>query len=133
MDTPGHDVEAVTGMVAGGAQGVVFSTGRGTPAGFSIAPVIRVTGNPEAFARMQENIDVDARPTLEGAIHPKDVGEQIFRLILEVCAGRQTKAELLGHQESLSIWRAAWRFGLAVILAESSPYSSWLASQIPYY
>lgn len=106
MDAPGHDAESVTGMVAGGAQVVVFSTGRGSPAGFPTAPVIKVTGNPETYARMRENIDLDASPALDGTMHPREMGDHIFRLILEVSSGQQTAAETLGHHELLAIWRA---------------------------
>jgi altronate dehydratase large subunit len=93
-------------MVAGGAQVVVFSTGRGSPAGFPTAPVIKVTGNPETYARMRENIDLDASPALDGTMHPREMGDHIFRLILEVSSGQQTAAETLGHHELLAIWRA---------------------------
>ena len=59
MDTPGLDVESVTGMVGGGAQVVVFTTGLGTPTGNPIAPVIKVTGNARTARQMADNIDLD--------------------------------------------------------------------------
>ena len=59
MDTPGNDVESVTGMVAGGAQIVLFTTGRGTPTGNPVAPVIKITGNSCTAKAMAANIDVD--------------------------------------------------------------------------
>ena len=58
MDTPGLDVESVTGMVGGGAQVVAFTTGLGTPTGNSIAPVIKITGT-RARRQMSDNIDLD--------------------------------------------------------------------------
>ena len=63
MDTPGQrPLPTVAAMVAGGAQVVVFSTGRGTPTGNPIAPVIKITGNKLTFATMEDNIDLDASP-----------------------------------------------------------------------
>ena len=59
MDTPGLDVEVVTGMVGGGAQVVVFTTGLGTPTGNPIAPVIKITGNARTARQMADNIDLD--------------------------------------------------------------------------
>jgi altronate dehydratase large subunit len=106
MDAPGHDAESVTGMVAGGAQVVVFATGRGTPAGFPIAPVIKVTGNPATYAGMQENIDLDASSVVDGLVRPEQMGQRIFQMILEVAFGQWTKSEILGHNELLAIWRA---------------------------
>jgi altronate dehydratase large subunit len=96
MDTPGLDVESVTGMVGGGAQVVVFTTGLGTPTGNPIAPVIKITGNARTARQMQDNIDLDVSgiladtETLDGAAD---------RLFLEVASGRLTKAETLGHRE----------------------------------
>jgi len=55
---------------------------------------------------MRENIDLDASPALDGTMHPREMGDHIFRLILEVSSGQQTAAETLGHHELLAIWRA---------------------------
>ncbi len=54
MDTPGQDIESITGMVAGGSQIVIFTTGRGSPTGFPLAPVIKITGNPKTYVMMGE-------------------------------------------------------------------------------
>ena len=62
MDTPGLDVESVTGMVGGGAQVVVFTTGLGTPTGNPIAPVVKLSTNSELAARMHDIIDVERPP-----------------------------------------------------------------------
>jgi len=99
MDTPGQDVESITGMVAGGAQIVVFSTGLGTPVGCPIAPVIKITGNPDTARKMKVHIDVDAGEILKGRDTIEGVGETLFRLLLEVASGKQTKAERWGHGE----------------------------------
>ena len=62
MDTPGNDPSSVAAMVAGGAQVVVFSSGRGTPTGSPIVPVIKITGNKLTFAKMEDNIDFWMHP-----------------------------------------------------------------------
>ena len=98
MDTPGNDPSSVAAMVAGGAQVVVFSTGRGTPTGNPIAPVIKITGNRITFAKMEDNIDVDASPLIYGG-DLQEMGDDLLKLVSEVASGRQTKAESLGYTE----------------------------------
>ena len=109
MDTPGQDIDSITGMVAGGAQAVVFSTGRGTPTGNPIAPVIKITGNPETFIKMEDNLDINAGRVILGEASLEAVGEELFSLLIEVCNGRMTKAESLGHRE-FGIYRLAGAF-----------------------
>lgn len=98
MDTPGNDPSSVAGMVAGGAQVIVFSTGRGTPTGNPIAPVIKITGNRITFAKMEDNIDVDASPLIYGG-NLQEMGDDLLKLVSEVASGRQPKAESLGYTE----------------------------------
>lgn len=99
MDTPGNDPSSVAGMVAGGAQIVVFSTGRGTPTGNPLAPVIKITGNRITFANMEDNIDVDASPIIYGTKTLEELGDELMKLTQEVACGKQTKAESLGYTE----------------------------------
>ena len=98
MDTPGNDPSSVAAMVAGGAQVIVFSSGRGTPTGNPLAPVIKITGNRITFAKMEDNIDVDASPIIYGG-DLKKLGDDFMKLVSEVASGRQTKAETLGFTE----------------------------------
>ena len=97
MDTPGNDPSSVAGMVAGGAQVIVFSTGRGTPTGNPISPVIKITGNKITFANMSDNIDIDASPVIYGPQTLKELGEEFLQELVEVANGKQTKAETLGY------------------------------------
>ena len=99
MDTPGQDVESITGMVAGGAQVVVFSTGLGTPVGCPIAPVIKLTGNPRTARAMRSHVDLSAGGVLSGRETVEKVGARLLARVLEVAGGRRTKAERLGHGE----------------------------------
>lgn len=99
MDTPGNDASSVAGMVAGGAQVVVFTTGRGTPSGNPIAPVIKVTGNKITFSNMEDNIDFDASPVIYGPQSMEELTDNLLDLVVEVANGKQTKAESLGYTE----------------------------------
>ncbi|MEM3056090.1 MAG: UxaA family hydrolase [Candidatus Bathyarchaeia archaeon] len=99
QDGTGWDVASVTHMVAAGAQIVAFTTGRGSTVGHAIAPVIKITGNPETYARMKDNIDIDASPILDGKESINFVGERIFRFIVKVASGWMTKAEALGYRD----------------------------------
>ena len=99
MDGPAHDAVCNTGLLAAGAQVIVFTTGRGTPMGAPIAPVIKVSSNTDIFNRMKENIDINAGDILEGKESIASIGEKIFREVIEVASGEITKAEALGHDE----------------------------------
>ncbi len=99
MDTPGQDIESITGMLAGGAQIVIFTTGRGTPTGSAIAPVIKITGNSRTFKMMEDNTDIDASTIISGDETIEQVGERIFEEIIRVANGHMPKAESLGHRE----------------------------------
>lgn len=99
MNTPGNDIESNTALVAGGCQIICFTTGRGSPVGCPIAPVIKITGNPHTYERMKDNIDINAGTIILGKESIKRVGKTIFRQIMAVASGKQTKAEILGCQE----------------------------------
>jgi altronate dehydratase large subunit len=99
MDTPGLDVESVTGMVGGGAQVVVFTTGLGTPTGNPIAPVIKITGNARTAGRMADNIDLDVSGVLTGSETLDAAADRLFDEVLAVASGTPVKAETLGHRE----------------------------------
>jgi len=99
MDTPGLDVESVTGMVGGGAQIVLFTTGLGTPTGNPIAPVMKITGNARTAQTMADNMDVDVSGVLTGGETFDLAAERLFREMIDVSSGRLTAAERLGHRE----------------------------------
>lgn len=105
MDSPGVDNEVITSMVAGGANVVVFTTGRGTPSGFPFVPVIKVTGNSRTYHRMLENIDINAGAIVDGQKSLPEAGEELYREIIKVASGKLAKAEILKHDELFSINR----------------------------
>jgi len=99
MDTPGNDVESVAGMVAGGVTLVLFTTGRGTPLGCAVAPVIKIATNSALAERMVDDMDFNAGLIAEGKETMGEAAERLWALMLEVASGRQTCAERLGHHE----------------------------------
>lgn len=100
MDTPGNDASSIAGMLAGGAQLVVFSSGQGTPLGSPIAPVIKITGNEYTYRMMADNIDFDASPALTGFKSIAELGDDLYAIVRDTCNGKQTKAETLGFTET---------------------------------
>lgn len=99
METPGLDVESVTGMVGGGAQVCVFTTGLGTPTGNPITPVIKITGNERTARQMADNIDVDVSGVLADTETLETAADRLFTEVLAVASGKLTTAESLGHRE----------------------------------
>jgi altronate dehydratase large subunit len=104
MDSPGQDIDSMTGMAASGAQICAFTTGRGTPVGNPIMPVIKITGNPFTYDKMHDFIDINAGEILRGEASIEQMGQIIFNEIMDVVNGKITKAEAFGFSE-ISIWR----------------------------
>lgn len=104
MDTPGYDPVSVTGMVAGGANVVAFTTGRGSCYGCKPVPSIKIATNTPMYERMIDDMDINAGLILEGA-SVAEVGRQIFEFVLDVASGRKTKSELHGvGDEEFAPW-----------------------------
>jgi altronate dehydratase large subunit len=99
MDGPALDAVSLTGMLAAGAQIIVFTTGRGSPMGAAIAPVIKVASHSALMASMPDDMDLDAGPILQGDLDIAAVGCQIVDRILAVCNGSRTRSEVLQHHE----------------------------------
>ena len=106
MNTPGYDPVSLAGLAAGGCNLIAFTTGRGSAIGFPTVPVIKIATNTATFSRMRENMDVNAGRIADGDATVQQVGREIFDLVLESAAGRQTCAERMGHKEFVP-----WRIG----------------------
>ena len=99
MDTAGYDISSVTSMVAAGCQAVVFTTGRGTPTGNAIAPVLKVTANERTYQKMEDNMDVDLSAIVRGEKTYQQMGDELVSIIEDIANGRLTKAEAFGFSD----------------------------------
>lgn len=99
MDTPGYDIASITAMVAGGCQVIVFTTGRGTPTGNALVPVIKMTANGATYQKMIDNIDVDVSSVIAGTGTLEKNAELLFDEVLQVANGKLTKAEAFGFSD----------------------------------
>ncbi len=104
MDTPGYDPVSMTGLVAGGANVLAFTTGRGSVFGCKPVPSIKIATNTPMYERMIDDMDINAGVVLEG-VSGEALGAQIFEEILEVASGKKTKSELSGvGEEEFAPW-----------------------------
>jgi altronate hydrolase len=107
MDTPGYDPVAATGQVAGGANVLCFTTGRGSAYGCKPTPSIKLATNSEIYRRMIEDMDINCGDILDG-VSIEEKGAEIFRTIVDVASGRRTKSEELGYGDAEFI---PWQVG----------------------
>jgi altronate hydrolase len=104
MDTPGYDPPCTTGLIAGGANVLVFTTGRGSVLGLKPTPCIKLATNTPMYERMIADMDMDAGAILEGE-PVEEVGRRLFDMILDVASGAPTKSELQGvGEEEFAPW-----------------------------
>jgi altronate hydrolase len=108
MDTPGYDPVSVTGIVAGGANIVCFTTGRGSVFGCRPAPSLKLATTSELYARMSDDMDFNCGPVLDGSATVAELGDALFEEILEVASGRATKSEEFGFGEEEFV---PWQLG----------------------
>lgn len=105
MDTPGYDPVSMTGLVAGGCNVGVFTTGRGSVYGCKPAPCIKVATNSTLYHWMQEDMDLNAGTILDGTESVEQVGQRLFEKIIAVASGEKTKSELSGiGDEEFAPW-----------------------------
>jgi altronate hydrolase len=110
MDTPGYDPVSATGQVAGGANVLAFTTGRGSAYGCKPTPSIKIATNSEMYHRMIDDMDINGGEVVEGS-SLEEKGQEIFDMILRVASGEKTKSELLGYGDNEFV---PWQIGATV-------------------
>ncbi len=108
MNTPGYDPVSVTGMVAGGANTVCFTTGRGSVFGCKPAPSLKLATNSAVYGAMTEDMDINCGLVVDGEVSVPEMGQRIFETLLKTASGAQTKSEALGFGEDEF---APWHIG----------------------
>ena len=110
MDTPGYDPVSATGQVAGGANVLAFTTGRGSAYGCKPTPSIKIATNSEIYRHMIDDMDINGGEVVEGS-SLEQKGQEIFDMILRVASGEQTKSEQLGYGDNEFV---PWHIGATV-------------------
>ena len=100
MDTPGYDPVSATGQVAGGANMIVFTTGRGSAYGCAPAPSLKLATNTALWQRQEEDIDLNCGEIVDGGATVAEVGERLFRMMLDTASGTRSKSELHGYGQN---------------------------------
>jgi altronate hydrolase len=105
MDTPGYDPVSVTGIVAGGANVVCFTTGRGSAFGCAPVPSIKIASNTPLYEHMSDDMDINAGGIVDGTTTVEELGAVIFDTVRAVASGTQTRSEALGYgEEEFAPW-----------------------------
>jgi len=99
MDTPGYDPVSATGQVAGGANMICFTTGRGSAYGCKPSPSLKLATNTPLFVHQEEDMDINCGTIIDGTETIAQAGERFFELVLKVASGEKTKSELFGYGE----------------------------------
>lgn len=95
MDTPGFDPCSATGQIAGGANMIMFTTGRGSMFGAKPVPSVKLATNTKMYLNLTEDMDLNCGEILDGTATLQEIGQRIFDLMLKVASGERTKSELL--------------------------------------
>jgi altronate hydrolase len=108
MDTPGYDPVSATGQVAGGANLICFTTGRGSAYGCAPAPSLKLSTNTALWKRQQDDIDLNCGTILDGTESIEEVGARLFQMMLEVASGTATRSEQHGYGQNEFV---PWQIG----------------------
>ena len=100
MDTPGYDPVSATGQVAGGANLICFTTGRGSAYGCAPSPSLKLSTNTPLWVKQEEDIDLNAGDIADGNATIEGVGQRLFDLMLMTCSGERTKSEIHGYGQN---------------------------------
>ena len=108
MDTPGYDPVSATGQVAGGANLICFTTGRGSAYGCAPAPSLKLATNTALWDRQEEDIDINCGEIIDGDVSVAEIGDRIFGMMLECASGARSKSETHGYgQNEFVPWQIA--------------------------
>ena len=110
-----NDNAEIAELIACGSHLILFTTGRGSVVGSAISPVIKICANPETYNRMSDDMDINAGKILRLEASVDDVGEEIYRKVLDVASGRQSCSESLGHQEFVLTYKSFEPIGPACL------------------
>ncbi len=108
MDTPGYDPVSATGQVAGGANLICFTTGRGSAYGCAPSPSLKLSTNTALWLKQEDDIDINCGEVVDGTASIDELGERIFRLMLDTASGRKTKSEEHGYGQNEFV---PWQLG----------------------
>lgn len=103
-DSPGREIELLSGMAVGGADVILFSTGRGAPQGFPVVPVVKICGNPITYNRMIHDMDINAGLITTGEKSIAEIGEETFEMLLRVANGEKSKGESINYNKSMDFY-----------------------------
>ena len=110
-----NDNAEIAELIACGSHVILFTTGRGSVVGSAISPVIKICANPETYERMSDDMDVNAGKILRLEASVDEVGEEIYKKVLEVASGTQSCSESLGHQEFVLTYKSFEPIGPACL------------------
>ena len=108
MDTPGYDPVSATGQVAGGANMICFTTGRGSAYGCSPSPSLKLSTNTALWVKQEDDIDINCGEVIDGTASIDEMGERIFRLMLRTASGDKTTSEVHGYGQNEFV---PWQLG----------------------
>jgi altronate hydrolase len=108
MDTPGYDPVSATGQVAGGANMICFTTGRGSAYGCAPAPSLKLATNTALWMRQEEDMDINCGAIVDGTASIAEMGQRIFDLVLATASGQHSKSELHGYGQNEFV---PWQLG----------------------
>ena len=108
MDTPGYDPVSATGQVAGGANIICFTTGRGSAYGCAPAPSLKLATNTALWKRQEEDMDINCGEIIDGGASVAEMGQRIFELVLQTASGSLSKSEQHGYGQNEFV---PWQLG----------------------
>lgn len=108
MDTPGYDPVSATGQVAGGANLICFTTGRGSAYGCAPSPSLKLATNTALWERQSDDMDLNCGTVIEGTAHIDELGRVLFQMMLDTASGKRSRSELHGYGQSEFV---PWQIG----------------------